>query len=65
MAKTANMERGAFHQTLLNLFQLIGELLAENPNIEVDLFEYGKFQGINGQVMYAPLRKVKPQSQGK
>lgn len=30
MAKEANMERGSFHQSLLNIFQLIGELLGEN-----------------------------------
>lgn len=47
MAKTANMEKGVFYSTLLNILNLIGELLGESPNVEVDLGEYGKFQGMN------------------
>jgi hypothetical protein len=60
MAKGANMEKAAFHQTLLGLFQLIGELLYEHANVEIDLGSYGKFQGISRTVIYAPLNKMKP-----
>jgi hypothetical protein len=59
MAKATNMEKATFHQTLLALFQLLGELLSEHPNVEIDLGAYGKFQGINRQVIYAPLNKMK------
>ena len=60
MAKIANMERSTYYATLLNIFQLIGELLGESPNVEIDLGEYGKFQGMNRMIMYAPLNKMKP-----
>jgi hypothetical protein len=43
MSKTANMEKGVFHSSLLNLFTLIGELLADGKNVEIDLQEFGKF----------------------
>jgi hypothetical protein len=59
MAKSTNMEKSAFHQTLLGVFQLIGELLSEHQNVEIDIGAYGKFQGINRQVIYAPLNKMK------
>jgi len=50
----------------MNIFTLIGELLSENQNVEIDLADFGKFQGIQGQVMYAPLNKQKPSGmQGK
>jgi hypothetical protein len=38
----ANMEKGVFHSSIMNIFQLIGELLSESDNVEVDLMEYGK-----------------------
>lgn len=47
MSKQAQMEKQAFHQTLLGMLQLIGELLSEHQNVEIDLGGYGKFQGIN------------------
>jgi hypothetical protein len=59
MSKSANMEKQTFHQTLLGLLQLIGELLSEHQNVEIDLNGYGKFQGISRQVIYAPLNKMK------
>ena len=43
MAKAANMEKNAFHNSLNNIFTLIGELLSESDNVEIDLNEYGKF----------------------
>jgi hypothetical protein len=59
MSKSANMEKQTFHQTLLGLLQLIGELLSEHQSVEIDLNGYGKFQGIGRQVIYAPLNKMK------
>jgi len=59
MAKSTKIEKSTFHQTLLSIFQLIGELLSEHQNVEIDLGAYGKFQGINRQVIYAPLNKMK------
>ena len=49
-----------FHNSINSLFLLIGELLQENENVEIDLAEYGKIQSINRQIMYAPLNKLKP-----
>jgi len=60
MSKIANMEKGIFAGTLNSIFILIGELLGESPNVEIDLGEYGKFQGMNRMIMYAPLNKMKP-----
>ena len=60
LASTASMEKGAFNSTILNIFTLIGELMSEQPNIEIDLAEFGKFQAMNRQVMYAPMNKMKP-----
>ena len=66
MAKSASTEKGAFFSTLNNIFMLIGELLSELPNVEIDLAEFGKFQAMNKQVMYAPMNKMKPSGlQGK
>jgi hypothetical protein len=66
MSKSANMEKQVFHSSLLNLFTLMGELLSDGKNVEIDLQEFGKFQGMSGQIMYAPFNKIKPSgSQGK
>ena len=64
MSKSANMEKGAFHQTLLHIFQLIGELLQESNNVEIDLAEFGKFEGMKGRVMYMPINKNRPSGLG-
>ena len=64
MSKSANMEKGAFHQTLLHIFQLIGELLQESNNVEIDLAEFGKFEGMRGKVMYMPINKNRPSGMG-
>lgn len=34
--------------------------MSEQSNVEIDLAEFGKFQAMNKQVMYAPLNKMKP-----
>lgn len=59
MAQMAQMERNIFFESIMGIFQVIGELLAENGNVEIDLNEYGKFQAMNGQIMYAPINKFK------
>lgn len=66
ISRLANLEPGTLYATIMNIFTLIGELLSENQNVEIDLADFGKFQGIQGQVMYAPLNKQKPSGmQGK
>ena len=66
MAKSVNLEKNVFHGTILNMYQIIGEILSEYPNVEIDLAEFGKFQAMNNQVMYSPVNKLKPSGlQGK
>jgi hypothetical protein len=48
MAKAAKMEKGAFQQSLLVIFDLLGELLGSSKNVEVDLHEFGRFQSQQG-----------------
>jgi hypothetical protein len=36
------LEKNLFHNSINSLFLLIGELLQENDNCEIDLAEYGK-----------------------
>ena len=48
MAKSSNVEKGMFQKSLMTMLNLIGELLSEGKNVEVDLMELGKFQGMNG-----------------
>ena len=44
----------------------IGDILSEHNIVEVDLHEAGKFFANNGQILYDPLNKLKPQApQGK
>lgn len=66
MAKAASKDKDSIQNSLNNLFQLIGDLLQEGTNVEVDLQEFGKFSSINRQIIYAPLNKQKPSAfQGK
>jgi len=37
MAKSANLDKTVFTQTLQNIFHVIGELLYENAIVEIDL----------------------------
>jgi hypothetical protein len=62
MAKVASIDKQTMQSSVVNLLQLIGDLLAEGNNVEVDLQELGKFSSINRQVIYAPLSKQKPQT---
>jgi hypothetical protein len=41
LASAAGMDKNVFHKALLNLFQVIGELLSESHNVEIDLKEFG------------------------
>lgn len=66
MAKQAEVDKQTLQNSLNNFFQLIGDLLQEGPNVEVDLHEFGKISAINRSVIYAPLSKQKPSAfQGK
>ncbi len=66
MAKTVNLDKQILQNSLNNFFQLIGDLLQEGQNVEVDLYEFGKFSSINRQIIYAPINKQKPSAfQGK
>ena len=56
----AQMEKNVFHNSIQNIFELIGELLSEYENVEIDLHEYGKLQSMNRMLMYAPINKLKP-----
>ena len=47
MAKAASKDKDSIQNSLNNLFQLIGDLLQEGTNVEVDLQEFGKFSSIN------------------
>jgi dynein heavy chain len=42
------------------MFQLIGELLSESGNVEVNLGNLGKFSSINRSVIYSPHNPQKP-----
>lgn len=52
MAGAAGMDKTIFHKTLLGIFGVIGELLAESHNVEIDLKEFGVLQGMSKQVMF-------------
>ena len=60
MAKGSGLEKQVLQTSIQNLFQLIGEVLGEGNNVEVDLGNFGKIQSINKNVTYAPLSKSKP-----
>ena len=42
MAKGSGVEKQTLQTSVTNIFQLIGEVLAEGNNIEVDLGNFGK-----------------------
>jgi len=48
MAKNANVDKGVFQTVLNNIIHVVGELLAENNIVEIDLEEMGKFFANNG-----------------
>lgn len=66
MSKQAQLDKQVFQNVLGNIFHVIGELLAENSIVEIDLLDFGKFFANNRQILYDPLNKMKPQApQGK
>ena len=66
MSKAAQVDNKLFQTVLMNTFHVIGELLSESNMAEIDLKDMGKFFANNGQVLYDPLNKLKPQApQGK
>jgi len=62
MSKMAQVEKATFQQVLLNIFQVIGELLGENPMVDIDLGELGKFCANHRQIVYDPYNKLRPQA---
>lgn len=59
MAKSVNLEKNIFYASLINMLTIMGEIMSEHQSVEVDLLDFGKFQAMNGQVMYQPASKVK------
>ena len=57
------MEKSTFQSALMNLLNLIGELLGEQQNVEIDIGEFGKFQAMNRLLMYAPVNRARPSGQ--
>lgn len=62
MAKAAVIDKQTMQSSVINCLHLIGDLLSEGSNVEIDLQEFGKFSAMNRQVIYAPLSKHKPQT---
>ena len=60
MAKSSKLDKTVYQTVLTNIFHVIGELLAENNIVEIDLQDFGKFFANNRQVLYDPLNKLKP-----
>ena len=60
MAKISDKDKQVVQVSLNNMFQLIGELLSESGNIEVNLGNLGKFSSINRSVIYSPMNPNKP-----
>lgn len=59
MAQMAQLDKTIFHNAIMSILSVIGELLYENENVEIDLAEYGKIQGVNRQLLYAPINRTK------
>lgn len=60
MAKISDKDKQTVQVSLNNMFQLIGELLSESGNIEVNLGILGKFSSINRSLIYSPMNPNKP-----
>mmetsp|Transcript_44080 Transcript_44080/g.42732 ORF Transcript_44080/g.42732 Transcript_44080/m.42732 type:complete len:97 (+) Transcript_44080:356-646(+) len=66
MGKAVNVDKQVLQSSIGNILQLIGDLLSEGNNVEIDLQEFGKFSSIKRQLIYAPLNKQKTSAfQGK
>ena len=61
IAKLSEKDKQTVQVSLNNMFQLIGELLSETGNVEVDLGNLGKFSSINRSIIiYSPMNPHKP-----
>ena len=60
IAKISDKDKQTVQTSLTNMFQLIGELLSETGNIEVDIGPLGKFSSINRSLIYSPMNTQKP-----
>jgi hypothetical protein len=61
VSKISEVDKQTVQVSLNNLFQLIGELLSETGNVEVDLANFGKFfSSANRSVIYSPMIRQKP-----
>jgi len=59
ISKDAALDKNTVATALNNLFHLIGELLAEGRNLEIDLGPFGKLKALNKNVTYSPPSKQK------
>eukprot|EP00829_Urostomides_striatus_P018636 TRINITY_DN6830_c0_g1_i1.p1 TRINITY_DN6830_c0_g1~~TRINITY_DN6830_c0_g1_i1.p1 ORF type:complete len:495 (-),score=139.57 TRINITY_DN6830_c0_g1_i1:15-1499(-) len=57
IAKDCELDKQTVNLCLTNVFQVIGELLAEGRNIEIDLAPFGKLKGLQRAVTYVPPAK--------
>eukprot|EP01022_Parablepharisma_sp_SALTPOND_P023040 TRINITY_DN476_c0_g1_i1.p1 TRINITY_DN476_c0_g1~~TRINITY_DN476_c0_g1_i1.p1 ORF type:complete len:4333 (+),score=667.47 TRINITY_DN476_c0_g1_i1:7842-20840(+) len=64
IAKDCELDKQTVTYCLSNVFQLIGELLAEGRNVEIDLSPFGKLKGLKREVTFTPPVK-KPAPHGK
>ncbi len=54
IAKDCELDKQTVNLCLSNVFQLIGELLAEGRNVEIDLSPFGKLKGLKRDVIFTP-----------
>lgn len=60
ISKISDKDKQTVQVSLTNMFQLIGELLSEAGNVEVDLGSLGKFSSINRSIIYSSMSTQKP-----
>ena len=54
IAKDCELDKQTVNLCLSNVFQFIGELLAEGRNVEIDLSPFGKLKGLKRDVVFTP-----------
>jgi len=64
VAKECELEKQTVNLALSNMFQMIGELLSEGNNVEIDLSPFGKFKAVGKEVTFSPAAR-KQQGHGK
>ena len=60
ISKISDKDKQIVQANLTNMFQLIGELLSDTGNVEVDLGVLGKFSSINRSLIYSSMNTQKP-----